>query len=254
MELNLKKPIVFFDLETTGLNITQDRIVEIAYIKIYPNGAEERKAIRVNPEMHIPEEASNVHHIYDEDVKDAPTFKMIAADIVKVFEGSDIAGYNSNKFDLPMLSEELSKAGAPFDFGKAKFIDVQTVFFKMEPSTLEAAYRFYCGQKLNDAHSALADISATYEVLKAQLDRYDSLQNDMEWLSQFTSQTRNVDLQGRVVRNEHGVPVFNFGKYKGRPVKEVFEKDCGYYGWIMKGDFAEDTKRVVTQIQLGQLK
>ncbi|MCF0204340.1 MAG: 3'-5' exonuclease [Muribaculaceae bacterium] len=254
MELNLRKPLVFFDLETTGLNITQDRIVEIAYVKVFPNGKDERKVIRVNPGIPIPEQASNVHHIYDEDVKNEPTFKQIAADIVKVFEGSDIAGYNSNKFDLPMLSEELARAGSDFDLRRARFIDVQTVFFKMEPRTLEAAYRFYCNKNLNDAHSALADTSATYEVLKAQLDKYPQLQNDAEWLSQFTSQTRNIDLQGRIVRDDQNMPVFNFGKYKGQSVKQVFEKDCGYYGWIMKGDFAEDTKRVVTLIKMDKLK
>ena len=254
MELNLRKPLVFFDLETTGLNITQDRIVEIAYVKVFPNGKDERKVIRVNPGIPIPEQASNVHHIYDEDVKNEPTFKQIAADIVKVFEGSDIAGYNSNKFDLPMLSEELARAGSDFDLRRDRFIDVQTVFFKMEPRTLEAAYRFYCNKNLNDAHSALADTSATYEVLKAQLDKYPQLQNDAEWLSQFTSQTRNIDLQGRIVRDDQNMPVFNFGKYKGQSVKQVFEKDCGYYGWIMKGDFAEDTKRVVTLIKMDKLK
>lgn len=250
MELNLKKPLIFFDLETTGVNITKDRIVEISYIKVMPDGTEEAKTIRVNPGMHIPEEATAIHHITDEDVKDAPAFKDIARSLSRVFEGCDIAGFNSNRFDIPLLMEEFLRAGVEFDVSKRKFIDIQTIFHKMEQRTLVAAYKFYCHKDLNDAHSASADTRATYEVLKAQLDHYPSLQNDVTFLSKFSSQNRNVDLAGRIVLNDHDVEVFNFGKYKGQPVAEVLKKDCGYYGWMMQGDFPQNTKNVLTNIKL----
>ena len=250
MELNLKKPLIFFDLETTGVNITKDRIVEISYIKVMPDGTEEAKTIRVNPGMHIPEEATAIHHITDEDVKDAPAFKDIARSLSRVFEGCDIAGFNSNRFDIPLLMEEFLRAGVEFDVSKRKFIDIQTIFHKMEQRTLVAAYKFYCHKDLNDAHSASADTRATYEVLKAQLDHYPSLQNDVTFLSKFSSQNRNVDLAGRIVLNDHDGEVFNFGKYKGQPVAEVLKKDCGYYGWMMQGDFPQNTKNVLTNIKL----
>ncbi len=250
MNLNLKNPIIFFDLETTGVNITKDKIVEISYIKVYPNGAEEERTIRVNPGMHIPEEATAVHHITDEDVKDAPVFSQIAKDLSKVFEGCDIAGFNSNRFDVPLLAEEFLNAGVIVDFSKRKFVDVQTIFHKMEQRTLVAAYKFYCDKDLTDAHSASADTRATYEVLKAQLDRYSELQNDVDYLSNFSSQKKNVDLMGRIVYDEKQREVFNFGKYKGVPVEEVLRKDLGYYSWVMQGDFSQDTKRVLTQIKL----
>ena len=250
MELNLKKPLIVFDLETTGVNITKDRIVEISYIKVMPDGTEEAKTIRVNPGMHIPEEATAIHHITDEDVKDAPAFKDIARSLSRVFEGCDIAGFNSNRFDIPLLMEEFLRAGVEFDVSKRKFIDIQTIFHKMEQRTLVAAYKFYCHKDLNDAHSASADTRATYEVLKAQLDHYPSLQNDVTFLSKFSSQNRNVDLAGRIVLNDHDVEVFNFGKYKGQPVAEVLKKDCGYYGWMMQGDFPQNTKNVLTNIKL----
>lgn len=250
MELNLKNPIIFFDLETTGVNITHDKIVEISYIKIYPNGTEEEKTLRVNPGRHIPEEATAVHHITDEDVKDAPMFKDIAKSLSHVFEGCDIAGFNSNRFDIPLLSEEFMNAGVVMDFTKRKFVDVQTIFHKMEQRTLVAAYKFYCDKDLNDAHSASADTRATYEVLKAQLDRYSDLRNDIDYLSDFSSQKKNVDLMGRIVYNEKQQEVFNFGKYKGVTVEEVLRKDPSYYAWMMQGDFAQDTKRVLTNIKL----
>ena len=248
MELNLRNPLIFFDLETTGVNITKDRIVEISYIKVFPNGQEQEKTIRVNPGMPIPPEATAIHHITDEDVKDKPLFKDIAKDLSHVFEGCDIAGFNSNRFDIPLLMEEFLRAGVNFDISKRKFIDIQTIFHKMEQRTLVAAYKFYCNKDLNDAHSA--DTRATYEVLKAQLDRYSSLENDVDYLSKFSSQNRNVDLAGRIVLNDQNVEVFNFGKYKGQPVEEVLRRDIGYFGWMMQGDFPQNTKNVLTNIKL----
>ena len=251
MELNLKKPIIFFDLETTGVNISHDRIIELSYIKVYPNGTEEEKSMRINPEMSIPAESTAIHHITDEDVADKPTFKQIAKELAKVFEGCDIAGYNSNRFDIPLLMEEFLRAGINIELSRQKFVDVQTIFHKMEQRTLSAAYKFYCNGDLETAHSANADTRATYEVLKAQLDRYPNLKNDVEFLSNFSSFNKNVDLMGRIVYNEQGVEVFNFGKYKGVSVKEVFERrDPSYYAWMMNGDFALDTKRVITKIKL----
>lgn len=250
MELNLRNPLIFFDLETTGVNITKDRIVEISYIKVFPNGQEQEKTIRVNPGMPIPPEATAIHHITDDDVKDKPLFKDIAKDLSHVFEGCDIAGFNSNRFDIPLLMEEFLRAGVNFDISKRKFIDIQTIFHKMEQRTLVAAYKFYCNKDLNDAHSASADTRATYEVLKAQLDRYSSLENDVDYLSKFSSQNRNVDLAGRIVLNDQNVEVFNFGKYKGQPVEEVLRRDIGYFGWMMQGDFPQNTKNVLTNIKL----
>lgn len=254
MKLNLKNPLIFFDLETTGINIISDRIVEISYLKVYPNGNEEAKTFRVNPGMHIPEESTKVHGIHDEDVADCPKFKEIAKNIAKDFEGCDIAGFNSNRFDIPVLAEEFLRAGVDIDFNKRKFIDVQVIFHKMEQRTLSAAYKFYCGKDLEDAHSALADTRATYEVLKAQLDKYeDTLKNDVDFLSNYSSFTKNVDFAGRIVYDDKGIEVFNFGKYKGVPVKEVLKKDMGYYGWIMNGDFTLNTKNVLTKIRLQEL-
>ena len=251
MELNLKTPIIFFDLETTGVNISHDRIIELSYIKVYPNGTEEEKSMRINPEMSIPAESTAIHHITDEDVADKPTFKQIAKELARVFEGCDIAGYNSNRFDIPLLMEEFLRAGINIELSRQKFVDVQTIFHKMEQRTLSAAYKFYCNGDLENAHSANADTRATYEVLKAQLDRYPNLKNDVEFLSNFSSFNKNVDLMGRIVYNEQGVEVFNFGKYKGVSVKEVFERrDPSYYAWMMNGDFALDTKRVITKIKL----
>jgi len=252
MKLNLKNPIVFFDLETTGININTDRIVEICYLKVYPNGNEESKTLRINPEMHIPEQSSAVHGIYDEDVADCPTFKEVAKNIAHDIEGCDIAGFNSNRFDVPLLAEEFLRAGVDIDMSRRKFIDVQVIYHKLEQRTLSAAYKFYCDKNLEDAHTAEADTRATYEVLKAQLDRYpEELQNDMAFLSEYSSFTRNVDFAGRMVYNEQNVPIFNFGKYKGKTVEEVLSKDPGYYSWILQGDFTLNTKQMLTRIKLG---
>ena len=253
MKLNLKNPLVFFDLETTGTNINTDRIVEICYLKVYPNGNEEAKTMRINPGMHIPEEASAVHGIYDEDVKDCPTFKEVARNIARDIEGCDLAGFNSNRFDIPVLAEEFLRAGVDVDLGRHKFIDVQVIFHKMEQRTLSAAYKFYCGKNLEDAHTAEADTRATYEVLMAQLDRYPDLKNDVAFLSEYSSFNRNVDFAGRMVYNVAGVVVFNFGKYKGTPVAEVLKKDPGYYSWILNSDFTLNTKAMLTKIRLREL-
>lgn len=252
MNLNLKNPLVFFDLETTGVNINNDRIVEICYLKVYPNGNEEAKTMRINPEMHIPEQSSAVHGIYDEDVADCPTFKEVAKQIARDIEGCDLAGFNSNRFDVPLLAEEFLRAGVDIDMSRRKFIDVQVIYHKLEQRTLSAAYKFYCDKNLEDAHTAEADTRATYEVLKAQLDRYpEALQNDMGFLSEYSSFTRNVDFAGRMVYNEQNIPTFNFGKYKGQPVEEVLRKDPGYYSWMLQGDFTLNTKQMLTRIKLG---
>lgn len=256
MKLNLKRPLIFFDLETTGLNITHDHIVEISMIKVFPEGHPDapadgeplRKTRRINPGMHIPEEASAVHHITDADVADCPTFKQIARSLASMFEGCDIAGFNSNRFDIPMLAQEFSNAGVEMDFTRARFVDVQTIFHKKEPRNLIAAYKFYCGKDLTDAHSAQADIDATYEVLLAQLDRYDDLENDVEKLAEFSSQNRNVDLAGRIVRNDKGEVVFNFGQHKGRPVEQVLKETPQYLDWMLNRDFPENTKKVLHDI------
>lgn len=251
MKLNLKKPIIFFDLETTGTNITQDRIVEISYLKIMPNGAERTYTQRINPGMPIPEASTLIHGITDDDVKECPAFKEVGKEIARDFEGSDIAGFNSNRFDIPMLAEEFLRAGINIDLSRHRLIDVQVIFHKMEERTLSAAYKFYCGKQLDNAHSAEADARATYEVLMAQLDRYpDVLKNNMKFLSEFSSFTRNVDFAGRIIRNDKGEEVFNFGKYKDMPLIEVFERDPGYYSWILQGDFPLNTKQVLTRIKL----
>ena len=251
MKLNLKNPLVFFDLETTGTNINTDRIVEICYLKIYPNGNEESKTLRINPNMHIPQEASAIHGIYDEDVKDCPSFKDVAKKIAADIEGCDLAGFNSNRFDIPVLAEEFLRAEVDIDLMKRKFVDVQVIYHKLEQRTLSAAYKFYCDKNLEDAHTAEADTRATYEVLKAQLDRYpEVLENDVTFLSNYSCFTKNVDFAGRIVYNDQGVEVFNFGKYKGIPVKEILQKDPGYYSWILQGDFTLNTKNVLTKIRL----
>lgn len=251
MKLKLDKPIVFFDLETTGTNTVLDRIVEISYLKVWPNGNEDMHTRRVNPEIPIPESSTAVHGITDDDVRDCPTFKEIAREIARDFEGCDIAGFNSNRFDVPLLAEEFLRAGVDIDLSRHRFIDVQVIFHKMEQRTLSAAYKFYCGKELTDAHSADGDTRATYEVLMAQLDRYpDDLKNDIAWLSEFSSFTRNVDFAGRIIRNDKGQEIFNFGKYKDMPVLEVFRRDPGYYSWILQGDFPLNTKQVLTRIKL----
>lgn len=254
MELSLKRPLVVFDLETTGTNVTQDRIVEISYIKVWPDGKEKSKSTRINPGMHIPEETTKIHGITDDDVKDCPLFKDVAQDLAHEFENCDFAGFNSNHFDVPLLVEEMLRAGVEFDIGKDKLVDVQNIFHKMEQRTLIAAYKFYCGKDLVDAHTSLADATATYEVLKAQLDRYpETLKNSVDFLSEFSRVGRNVDLAGRMVYNEQGEVVFNFGKHKGRSVREVLHRDPGYYGWIQQGDFPRDTKNILTRIKLSEV-
>lgn len=252
MELNLKKPLLFFDLETTGVNFQTDRIVEISYIKLYPNGTEEAKTMRFNPGCPIPAEATAVHHITDSDVADKPPFKSMARSLADTFTGCDIAGYNHVKFDLPLLMEEFLRAGVDdFDPMRGRLIDVQTIYHKLEQRTLSAAYRFYCGGDLDNAHSADADTRATMEVLKAQLDHYpDVLKNDMDFLASFSSHNNNVDMSGRIIYNDKGIEVFNFGKHKGRPVQEVFDKEPSYYDWMMKGEFPSHTKQVITRIKL----
>ena len=250
MKLNLKNPLIFFDLETTGINVAADRIIELSYLKVYPDGHEEIKTMRLNPEMPINPQATAVHGITNEDVKDCPTFKSIAQTLANDFEGCDFAGYNSNRFDLPLLAEEFLRCDVDFDLKKRKFIDVQVIFHKMEQRTLSAAYKFYCDKDLDNAHSAEADTRATYEVLQSQLGKYKDLTNDVDKLSDFSAQTRNVDFVGRIVLNDKDVEVFNFGKYKGVPVEEVFEKDPGYYGWMIGNDFPLYTKKVLTAIKL----
>ncbi|HNP48937.1 MAG TPA: 3'-5' exonuclease [Bacteroidia bacterium] len=250
MQLQLKRPIVFLDLETTGVNVGADRIVEIALLKIFPNGNRDSKNMRINPTIPIPLEASKVHGIYDPDVADSPKFSDVAKDLNTFLGGSDLGGYNSNKFDIPLLIEEFTRCGIIFDLSDRKLIDVQNIFHKMEQRTLAAAYKFYCDKDLTNAHSAEADTLATYEVLLSQLEKYDSLKNDVDFLAQFSSITKNVDLAGRIVFNEKGEEVFNFGKYKGKLVKEVFKTEPSYYDWMMKGDFATNTKNVITQLRL----
>ncbi len=251
MKLNLKNPIVFFDLETTGTNINSDRIIEICYLKIYPNGNEESKTLRINPEMHIPEASTAIHGIHDEDVANCPRFKEVAANIAKDIEGCDLGGFNSNRFDIPVLAEEFLRAGIDIDLSRRKFVDVQVIYHKLEQRTLSAAYKFYCNKNLEDAHTAEADTRATYEVLKAQLDRYpDILQNDIAFLADYSSYNRNVDFAGRMVYDDNGVEVFNFGKYKGMPVADVLRKDPGYYSWILQGDFTLNTKQMLTKIRI----
>ena len=254
MDLNLKNPLIFFDLETTGINITKDRIVEISLLKVHPNGKEEVKSRRINPEMPIPPQASAIHGITDDDVKDCPTFKQISKSLADWMEGCDIAGFNSSRFDVPLLAEEFLRAGVDFDMSKCKFVDVQIIFHKKEQRTLEAAYKFYCDKELINAHSAEADTLATYEVLKSQLERYPDLQNDMTYLSQeFSSFNNNVDFAGRMIYDEQGVEIFNFGKHKGKSVAEILEKEPGYYSWMMDGDFPLNTKQALTKIKLREM-
>lgn len=250
MRLKLERPLVVFDLETTGTNITHDRIVEISLIKIMPDGTEIERTRRLNPEMPIPAEATAIHHITDEMVRDQPTFKQVANSLAQLLRGCDIAGYNSNRFDIPLLDQEFQRAGIPFDISEARFIDVQTIYYKKEPRTLVAAYKYYCGKDLEEAHSANADTRATLEVLKAQLDRYEDLPDSVGELSDYASLNRNVDLAGRLVYDDQKREVINFGKYKGQLAEDVLRKDLGYYGWIMNGDFPQNTKNCFTRIRL----
>ena len=250
MRLNLKNPLVFFDLETTGIDLTKDRIVEISYVKVFPNGKEESKTMRINPERPIPPESTAIHGITDDDVKDCPTFKAVAKTLAAQIEGCDLAGYNSNRFDIPLLAEEFLRADVNIDLNRRKFVDVQTIFHKMEQRTLSAAYKFYCNKTLENAHTAAADTMATYEVLQAQLDRYPELQNDIAFLSDFSSYNNNVDFAGRMIYNDKKEEVFNFGKFKGRLVEDVLKNEPGYYAWMMNSDFPLNTKQKLTEIKL----
>ena len=254
MKLNLKNPLVFFDLETTGINITKDRIVEISLLKVHPNGKEEIKSRLINPEMPIPAQSTAIHGITDDDVKDSPTFKQVAKSLADMLEGCDLAGFNSSRFDVPMLSEEFLRAGVDFDMSKRKFVDVQIIFHKKEQRTLEAAYKFYCDKELQNAHSAEADTIATYEVLKSQLDRYPDLENDVAFLSkEYSSFNNNVDFAGRIIFDDKGVELFNFGKHKVKPVAQVLRNEPSYYSWMMDGDFPLNTKQVLTKIRLREM-
>ncbi len=278
MKLNLQKPLVIFDLETTGLDLVKDRVIQISYIKVFPDGKEERGSHLINPEKPIPEVVEELTGIKNEDVKDKPTFKQMAQQLNQVFSGSDIAGYNSNHFDVPLLAEEFLRAGIDFDFSRCRLIDAQTIYHKMERRNLAAAYKFYCGRKMEDdftAHRADEDTEATYRVLQGELDMYTAekqedpervLQNDMQFLADFSKSNDNVDFAGRIVWGEmkdrtgktvldkEGKPVitevFNFGKYKGQPVSQVLRYDPGYYSWILAGDFTYNTKQVLTRIRL----
>ena len=250
MKLKLTRPLVFFDLETTGTNISRDRIVEISVIKLMPAGTVIEKTRRINPEMPIPAEATAVHHITDDDVRNEPTFRQIAVSLAQMLSGCDIAGYNSNRFDVPLLDQEFERAGVDFDISRARMIDVQTIYHKKEPRTLVAAYRYYCDKNLEEAHSALADTRATMEVLLAQLDRYDDAPTEVGALADYASANRNVDIMGRLIYDDKDREVINFGKYKGQLAEEVLRRDPGYYNWIMSGDFPRNTKNAFTRVKL----
>ncbi|MBQ6379364.1 MAG: 3'-5' exonuclease [Prevotella sp.] len=282
MKLNLKKPLVIFDLETTGLDLVKDRIIQISYIKLLPNGDELRGNELVNPEKPIPEEVVALTGISNEDVKDKPTFKQLGQKLCDIFTGCDFAGFNSNHFDIPLLAEEFLRAGIDFDFSRCRLIDVQTIFHKMERRNLAAAYKFYCGRKMEEdfeAHRADQDTEATYRVLMGQLDKYAPganedpekvLDNDMDTLAEFSKTNNNIDFAGRIVwgevKDRYGKPlldkdgkprlteVFNFGKHKGLPVADVLRIDPGYYSWILSGDFTYNTKQVLTRIRLRESK
>jgi DNA polymerase-3 subunit epsilon len=263
MKLNLTRPIAFFDLETTGIKVATDRIVEICIVRVNTDQSTKVKTLRINPEMPIPFEVTAIHGITDEDVKDAPKFSEAAHELAQFIENCDLAGFNSNHFDIPLLVEEFLRAGVDFDLKGRRFIDVQNIFHKMEPRNLRAAYKFYCDKELINAHSAEADTLATYEILLSQLERYKDVSvtdkngkistpvvNDIRVLSEFSHATRNVDLIGHIVMNDKNVEVFNFGKHKGKPVEQVFRDEPSYYDWIMKSEFPLSTKKVITSIKL----
>lgn len=250
MNLKLKRPIIFFDLETTGVDTSLDRIVEISMVKIGVDGSKQVKTRRINPEMHIPAEATAVHGITDEDVKDEPTFKQIAKSLAQFIEGCDFGGFNSNRFDLPVLVEEFMRAGVEVDFKRRKFIDVQNIFHKKEQRTLVAAYKFYCDKDLENAHSAEADTLATYEVLEAQIERYGDIGDTVEALAEFSTHFDSADFAGRIAYDDKGAEVFTFGKYKGRRVEDILRDEPSYYTWMMNGDFPLYTKKVLTEIYL----
>jgi len=253
MELKLTRPICFFDLETTGIDVARDRIVEISIFKIYPNGTKESKTWLVNPTIPIPPQSTAVHGISDEKVANEPTFDALASQVHNMIKDSDLAGFNSDRFDIPLLAEELLRAGVDFDMKNRVSVDVQTIFHKMEERTLSAAFKFYCGQSLENAHSAEADTMATYEILKSQLDRYENLENDMKSLSEFTTRKKSVDFAGFIAMNPEGKEIFTFGKHKGALVEDIFDKEPGYFGWIQNADFPLYTKKVLTAIKLRKL-
>ena len=249
MKLNIQKPLAIFDLETTGLDISVDRIVEIAILKVSPDGKEEKYEKRINPEMNISEESTSIHGISNADVKDCPTFSELADEIATFIGEADLAGFNSNKFDIPLLAEEFLRVKHPFKTGDRQFIDVQNIFHKMEQRTLVAAYKFYCDKDLTNAHSADADVIATYEVLKAQIERYEEVENDVNFLAEFSTQNKNkiLDFAGRIAQNEKGEAIYNFGKHKGKTIAEIAESEPGYYGWMLNGNFPRYTKSVLKQ-------
>ena len=249
MELKLKKPICFFDLETTGVNVSKDRIVEISILKVFPNGNKESFTWRVNPEMKIPAVTTAIHGISDEMVLNEPTFKELAPKVSELIKNSDLGGFNSNRFDIPLLAEELLRAEIDFDLKVNQAVDVQTIFHKMEKRTLEAAYKFYCNKDLTNAHSAEADTMATYEVLKAQLDKYDGLENDMDYLSKFSSHQNFVDFAGFIGYNKEGQEIITFGKHKGKVIEDLFKTEPGYFSWIQNADFPNYTKKVLRDLK-----
>lgn len=253
MELKLHRPICFFDLETTGTDICKDRIVEISILKVYPNGNKESRTWLVNPERPIPPSTTAFHGITDEKVANEPTFKELAHTVYNMIKDADLAGYNSDRFDIPLLAEEMLRAGVDFDMKNRVSVDVQTIFHKKEERTLSAAYKFYCGQSLENAHSAEADTNATYEILKSQLDRYNDLENDIKSLSEFTTRKVTVDFAGFIVKDKNGDETFTFGKFKGVKVTDVLDKEPGYYGWFQNADFPLYTKKVLTAIKLRKL-
>ncbi|APZ46590.1 DNA polymerase III subunit epsilon [Polaribacter reichenbachii] len=249
MNLKLEKPIVFFDLETTGVNIGNDRIVEISILKVFPNGNKESKTWLVNPEIEIPKEASDIHGITNEKVVTEPTFKELAKKVNKMIMGCDLAGFNSNRFDIPLLAEELMRAGIDFDMNNRKAIDVQVIFHKKEQRTLSAGYQFYCGKELEGAHGAEADTNATFEILLAQLDKYDDIGNTVDALSEYSTHGKRADFAGFILMNDEDQEIFSFGKYKGRTVEEVLKENPGYHNWIQNADFPLYTKKVLKQIK-----
>ena len=252
MDINLKKPLAFFDLETTGVDVVNDRIVELSIVKINPDQSKDIKTMRINPTIPIPKQSSEIHGIYDDDIKDAPTFKEAGKNIAKFLDGCDLAGFNSNRFDIPLLIEEFLRADIEFSMKNRNYIDAQVIFHKKEQRTLVAAYKLYCGKDLEGAHGAEADTLATYEVLKAQIDRYDDLENDVKYLSKFSKHNNNVDFVGRLVYNDKGEETFNFGKHKGKTVELILQKEPSYYAWMMNSDFPRYTKKILTDIKLRQ--
>lgn len=254
MALELKRPICFFDLETTGVNVANDRIVEISVFKVYPNGNKESKTWLVNPGIPIPPETSEIHGITDEKVANEPTFKELAKTVYDMISDSDLAGYNSNKFDIPLLAEEFLRADIDFDMSKKKAVDVQNIFHRMEQRTLTAAYKFYCGKDLTNAHSAEADTQATYEILEAQIEKYEELQADVDFLSEFSNRQRVADFAGFIAYDKEDKEIFTFGKYKGRLVEDVFEENPGYYSWMQNADFPLYTKKILSKIRLRKIQ